>query len=105
MRYTYSVIDEDGTEDMFNLHFDYPHNALTIANFCQLYWENTHIEGDSLLTEETFERFGGKVGEDTISMVVGNLTVRLTRFRQATQMFVVGALTEFPQVRLFGVTS
>lgn len=87
MRFTYSVIDHS-SDETFVKQLDYPADALTVANLCQLYWENNHIEGDTILTEENFEQFYGKRGEDTLVCGLGLLTIRLTRHMPATQLFL-----------------
>lgn len=88
IKFTYSVIDDSGAEDLFSKQFFGTQDALSVKNICELYNEHTHSgEGtDTFLTEHNFRFFGGKTCQDTIVVVFGDLTVRLTRHTPANKM-------------------
>ena len=87
MQYTYSVYNMlEGETEAHNINM--PPNVFAVQTLIDLYNRLSLVEGDSAMTNDHFEFFGGVVGEDSICTTIGIEMVRLTRYMPSTQLVV-----------------
>ena len=88
MKFTYSVIDT-GIDHIFTRQFVAPPTALTVDTLCTMYNNHNLFDDDSPLTTTIFRQHGGQIGDDSIAIEIGELTIRLQRYVPAKRLCTV----------------